>query len=168
MAFTGFAIPASEFGTKNFAAESVLASYFTNKILWNEIRIKGGAYGAQAIAMGKERCIVFASHLDPEANKSIETYKRILELECNNFIYQDEIINNIVGVISKEIKPLSLRDELLQETRYKIMSINEGLRTQHRRHVKTVNKIDLNNTANRLFSNLNKATFSIIESSKNR
>lgn len=69
----------------------LLDSYLSNGYLWNNIRIKGGAYGAFSHSNEFSGCIVSTSYDDPNISNTIKTFKEIPNYLKTSDITQDEL-----------------------------------------------------------------------------
>lgn len=68
----------AQMGTKPQGSISVAANILTLAHLWNEIRVKGGAYGT-GVSCGRTGSMLAYSYRDPSPGKSLEVYKTIPE-----------------------------------------------------------------------------------------
>lgn len=96
----------SSTGLKYDGSLSVASNIISLSYLWNEIRVKGGAYGGSMSASRTGKLICF-SYRDPSPSKSLETYNHIAEF-LN--AYCDNVGNSLDGFI---ISTLSQTDPLL-------------------------------------------------------
>ena len=90
-----------EMGDYHFGAMKVLSKIVTLEYLWNEIRVKGGAYGCglQASMSGD---ISFYSYRDPSAVKSIETFKKTKEFVEKYCQDKENVDKFIISTIADE------------------------------------------------------------------
>jgi len=74
--------------------------------LWNEVRVKGGAYGVRCIfSREKEWC--FASYRDPNLSSTIDVYKNAVSYLENYEADEREVTKTIIGTISNIDTPLT-------------------------------------------------------------
>ena len=93
---TGYAAavtPASDYLTKEAAAENIFTSWLSNHTLWDKIRTSGGAYGA-----------------NPTPAKSIDVYLQSLKELCSKPIPQEEVEKTIVSSYGNAIVPACPKD----------------------------------------------------------
>lgn len=106
----GFAssyIDSSFFGEKESAAEIVLAHYLSGTLLWEKIRTKVGAYGANAKSMYHLGLFAFSTFRDPSPDTSIKVFSEALEEIAKNGIDEKTLERMIVGTLSNETHPHS-------------------------------------------------------------
>ncbi|MFI3257630.1 MAG: insulinase family protein [Spirochaetales bacterium] len=106
-AFSAAVFKASPFGTKEAVYESLFAHWFSNNILWEEIRTKGGAYGGFSFTDSVEELFAFVSYRDPDPHRSLEVFERCLQ-NAAKIMPDEPILERIIsGCYSKEIQPRS-------------------------------------------------------------
>ncbi|MDR0377206.1 MAG: insulinase family protein [Spirochaetaceae bacterium] len=76
--FAALALPGAAFPRREHAAEAVLSHQLSTGALWEDIRMKGGAYGAFAYADGGERIFGFSTYRDPAPLRSLDAFTAIL------------------------------------------------------------------------------------------
>ena len=110
---TGYAAaitPASEYLTKEAAAENIFTSWLSNHTLWDKIRTTGGAYGASCWADNMEKQIIMTTYRDPSPEKSIDVYLDSLKELCSKPIPKEEVEKAIVSYYGNAIVPVSPKD----------------------------------------------------------
>jgi len=110
---TGYAAaitPASEYLTKEAAAEIIFASWISSHTLWDKIRTTGGAYGANCFVDNIEKQIIMTTYRDPTPGKSIEVYLQSLKDLCSTPIPQEEVEKTIVAAYGNAIVPACPKD----------------------------------------------------------
>lgn len=87
-------------------AAKVLATTIRYSYLWNEIRVKGGAYGS---LYNHRRTGEFAlsSYRDPNIRKTLETYKGLPNYVAQMELSDSELLKYIIGTISPMEQPKS-------------------------------------------------------------
>ena len=119
--------------------------------LWNNVRVKGGAYGCMS-AFRRNGSSYFVSYRDPNLGKTNETYEKVVEYLKNFEADEREMTQFIIGTLSGEDTPLTPaakgkrsfaaymcnideallqkeRDELLGTTKEDIRSLSEYMKT---------------------------------------
>ena len=76
-----------------------LATILDFETLWNEIRVKGGAYGASFLMQPKSGATVFSSYRDPSPKNSIEVYKKAPDLLLSLIDECEDLTGYIIGSI---------------------------------------------------------------------
>ena len=74
--------------------------------LWNQIRVKGGAYGCGNVCSRNGNCY-FTSYRDPNLASTIETYKKVPEYLENFEADERDMKKYIIGTISEMDTPLT-------------------------------------------------------------
>lgn len=84
---SGFALPSTySFKGYQFAINKIVRSQY----LWEEIRVKGGAYGSIIVAPVSIPIVGFASYRDPNIQSTIDTYHNLSKfLTDKEFSYKD-------------------------------------------------------------------------------
>lgn len=77
----------------------VLANILQGGYLWNNIRIKGGAYGANVSIDNSN--VIFSSYRDPNLKETLDTIDRIPEYLKNFNASEEEMTDYIIGTIGK-------------------------------------------------------------------
>lgn len=77
----------------------VLANILQGGYLWNNIRIKGGAYGANVSINNSN--VIFSSYRDPNLKETLDTIDRIPEYLKNFNASEEEMTDYVIGTIGK-------------------------------------------------------------------
>jgi len=110
---TGYAAvitPASQYLTKEAAAENIFASWVSSHTLWDKIRTTGGAYGASCWVDNIEKSVVMSTYRDPTPEKSIDVYLQSLKELCSRPIPKEEVEKTIVSSYGNAIVPACPKD----------------------------------------------------------
>jgi hypothetical protein len=83
------------------AVRKVLYRALSLEYLWNEVRIKGGAYGTGAVITASEEQAFF-SYRDPSPAASIETYRKSADFIADYCGGAPDITQYIISTIAKE------------------------------------------------------------------
>ncbi len=84
----------------------VLNTIINLDYLWNNIRIKGGAYGAFS-GLSRNGSMYFASYRDPNLRETIDTYKNLYKFIEGLDLPERELTKYIIGTISPLDQPLT-------------------------------------------------------------
>jgi Zn-dependent M16 (insulinase) family peptidase len=108
--FAALALPASAFPGREHSAEAVLSHQLSTGALWEDIRMKGGAYGAFAFADGGERLFGFSTYRDPNPLRSLGSFTAVLRnraasLSGGTAFAEDALEKAIIGRYAKETQP---------------------------------------------------------------
>lgn len=82
--------------TGAFATASNIMSY---ELLWNEIRVKGGAYDTAFIARANSGTLGCYSYCDPSASRSVEVFGNIHELLSDFIDSSPDLLKYVIGTV---------------------------------------------------------------------
>ncbi len=94
-------------GAKFSGAARVAATLLRYDFLWNEVRVKGGAYGT-AMLVGEDGEIQFSSFRDPRCAQSLDTFNvtgAALRTFCDSGEAPDKYIISTIGDLEKIVMP---------------------------------------------------------------
>ncbi|MCL2600093.1 MAG: insulinase family protein [Treponema sp.] len=103
--FAAMALKAAPFDTGMQTAETVLSHYLSTGALWEDIRMKGGAYGASASSDSLERCFTFSTYRDPSPLRSLDSFSTILKSRAADLIAESDLVKTIIGCYARETTP---------------------------------------------------------------
>ncbi|MDR2796936.1 MAG: insulinase family protein [Treponema sp.] len=104
--FAAMTLPSAAFGTKESAVESVLAHGLSTGALWEDIRMKGGAYGAYAQPDSLERLFSLATYRDPNPLRSLDAFAAILKDRVRLLFNAEFLEKAVIGTYAKKTHPL--------------------------------------------------------------
>lgn len=90
----------------NFGALRVARHLLNYDYLWNEVRVKGGAYGVFC-QFQREGDGAFASYRDPNLSATIDVYKKAADFLENYEAEEREVTKTVIGTISGMDTPLT-------------------------------------------------------------
>ncbi|MCX7747677.1 MAG: insulinase family protein [Clostridia bacterium] len=91
----------SKLGYKYSGKMKVLANIINSSYLWQEVRLKGGAYGAGA-AFSSNGIGAMYSYYDPNLKETMNVFNKTPEFLKNFKATKEEMTNYIIGTIGKE------------------------------------------------------------------
>ncbi|MCL2879570.1 MAG: insulinase family protein, partial [Treponema sp.] len=110
--YSAASFQSAPFDTDAQAAETVAAHQLSTGALWEEIRMKGGAYGAHAFSDSLENYFAIATYRDPNPVRSVESFQQILknlaqkQMRPGNIAQQEDMLTKmIIGVYGSEVHP---------------------------------------------------------------
>ena len=107
--YVACAVPATRL-TKDtvdqYVAESVLARTLTTGVLWEQIRMQGGAYGAIASVGMTPGALCLVSYRDPHVARTLTEFRRALDYAAQGKLTKAEIGQTIVAITGTENTPL--------------------------------------------------------------
>jgi Zn-dependent M16 (insulinase) family peptidase len=103
--FAAQSLPASPYATPEQTAELLLAHELSTGALWERIRMKGGAYGANAFPDPLEKLFALASYRDPNPLRSLEAFPDILREMAKTESDEDFLEKAIIATYGRETRP---------------------------------------------------------------
>ncbi|MDR2477483.1 MAG: insulinase family protein [Treponema sp.] len=112
--FSATSLASAPFDTLAQIAESALAHQLSTGALWEDIRMKGGAYGAFANSDSLEGCFSLATYRDPNPLRSLETFSAIFKTLAQRQSRQpgenaehaeSALVKTIIGCYARETRP---------------------------------------------------------------
>lgn len=88
---------------------NVLANILSLDWLWNEVRVRGGAYGV-SFKVGKNGFACFSSYRDPSVGGTLETYDKTLEYLDGFAAKTPDIEKYIISTAASYERPLTARE----------------------------------------------------------
>lgn len=93
-------------GSADQIYQGLLANILSIDHLYEQIRIKGGAYGAFCTVNLLEGLVLFSSYRDPRIIPSLEAFRRVLETAAEEGISKKSIDQAVLSSVGREIRPL--------------------------------------------------------------
>jgi Zn-dependent M16 (insulinase) family peptidase len=106
--FAAISLGAVPYGSALQAAEIVLSHQLSTGALWEEIRMKGGAYGAFAQSDHMEGAFSFSTYRDPNPLRSLGAFSSIIceaPQRKDNRYHNDSLEKAVIGAYSRETRP---------------------------------------------------------------
>lgn len=126
-------------GLEYTGALKVLRVMMGYDYLWNNVRVKGGAYGCMSSFTRTGDCF-FVSYRDPNLQRTIEVYEKASEY-LRNFVADERTLTQyIIGTVSDMDAPMSpsaygayslgaylsgITDEMIQKDRDEVLNVTE-------------------------------------------
>jgi Zn-dependent M16 (insulinase) family peptidase len=110
VSFAAMAFNAAPIDTPEQLAEMVLTHQLSTGALWEDIRMKGGAYGASINSDCLEDCVSFATYRDPDPLRSLDAVFTIFKNSSRReflkkYCDEDHLEKSIIGCFAKETRP---------------------------------------------------------------
>ena len=99
IAYSGASADFSTFGGRYFGALRVLSHILTYGYLWNEVRVKGGAYGT-SMSIDPSGIATFSSFRDPSPEKTTEVFRQTGEFIQTLADGKEPLDSYIIGAIA--------------------------------------------------------------------
>jgi Zn-dependent M16 (insulinase) family peptidase len=143
--FAAAACPSSRLGQSGFGHESILTHLLSTGPLWEELRVRRGAYGASAWTDGLEGIACFSSYRDPRPLESLAFFGEALSAVEARFSpgvaggaisdrasLEDEIEEAAIGSIGRELRPMMPEERGLVDFRRFLYGIEDSMRQTKR------------------------------------
>jgi presequence protease len=92
-------------GGVSLGAASVISRYLRNTWLWDEVRVKGGAYGGFCSFDTVSNIFSYGSYRDPNLKNTLDIYSQSPEFLKSTELGEDEVTKGIIGTISDADSP---------------------------------------------------------------
>ncbi|MDR2494549.1 MAG: insulinase family protein [Spirochaetaceae bacterium] len=148
--FAGMTVRAAPFSPSDQAIEKVLAHGLATGALWEDIRMKGGAYGAFASADLIESAFEFSTYRDPNPLRSLDAFHAALRRTGRAGFDEEFLEKSIIGVYAKETHPLSITDKSIADFLRFIIGFEDPYRAARREKLLAVTAEEVRDAASRL------------------
>lgn len=150
--FSAVSLRASAIGTPGFAHEQALGHLLSTGFLWDEIRVKGGAYGASAWTDGSESTFSFSSYRDPAPNASLDAYRGALESVAGDGPAPDILERAVVGAAGRDLRPMMPEEKGFIDFKRELFRVTDEMRRKKREDLLGLTRNDLRDAARRLLA----------------
>ena len=110
--------------------------------LYEEIRVKGGAYGYGA-SFGLNGSMYFQSYRDPHVSSTFEIFRKTAEYVSTIDLSQSEIEKYILGTIRGYDRPQSNQGKGMRAITYHMLGITDEMRQKERDEILFANINDI-------------------------
>ena len=108
--FAALTLNSALYDSEDQAAEMILTHQLSTGALWEDIRMKGGAYGAIINSDYLENSLSFATYRDPNPLRSLDVIAKIFTNSSYGNCSEDYLEKSIIGCYSKETRPRTSAD----------------------------------------------------------
>jgi Zn-dependent M16 (insulinase) family peptidase len=160
--FAGAALPARSYIHGDHGVDFVLTHLLSTGPLWEEIRMKGGAYGAHSHVDAIEKVFAFSTYRDPSPASSIEIFESVLQKQSTETIDDEVLTKMIIGAFSKTLQPKANPDKGLTDFFRFLTNIYDAHRENLAARILTTTDTDIKNAADYLLRETKKINNVII------
>jgi Zn-dependent M16 (insulinase) family peptidase len=132
--------------------ELVLAHQLSTGALWEDIRMKGGAYGVSAYPDSLESMFFLSTYRDPNPLRSLDAFSSILMTTAQQKGDPEFLEKAVIGAYSKESRPRTAAEHGIVDFLRFLCGIEDKHRSQNRRRLLDVSIDEIRQTAQRLGS----------------
>jgi len=151
--FAAAACRSSRLTEEGYSHEALLAHLMSTGILWEELRVRRGAYGAFASADGLEGVFGFSSYRDPRPVDSLSFFGEALKITAEQLRgteAEDLVEEAAVGVLGRDLRPLMPEERGYVDFRRELYGIDDRLRQAKRDALLSARAADIAAAAERL------------------
>jgi hypothetical protein len=148
--FAALALPAASFGTEESIQEAILAHYLSTGFLWEQVRMKGGAYGAGASVSSLERVFTFTSYRDPNIARTFDSFRQALDSAREEHLSEEAFEQVLIGAVGREERPMAPGERGYTALKRSLLGISDRLRQNRRDRLLSATPGDLAAAAGRL------------------
>jgi Zn-dependent M16 (insulinase) family peptidase len=148
--FAALALRAAPFGTEESVQEAILAHYLSTGFLWEQVRMKGGAYGAGASVSGLERVFTFSSYRDPNIARTFDSFRQALDSAREEHLSEEAFEQVLIGAVGREERPMAPGERGYTALKRSLLGISDRLRQNRRDRLLSATPGDLSAAAARL------------------
>jgi len=145
--FAAMSLNAAPFDTVEQIAEMVLTHQLSTGALWEDIRMKGGAYGAFVNSDCLENCMSFATYRDPNPMRSLDVFSQILKNNSTSYIQsssnEDYLEKSIIGCYARETRPRTAAEDGLVDFYRFLYGVEDGYRKNKLERLVSVTSEDI-------------------------
>ncbi|MBN2628725.1 MAG: insulinase family protein [Spirochaetales bacterium] len=161
VSYMGASLKGALLGTREYSAQLILTHLLKSGYLWEEVRMKGGAYGASASLSGLDGYFTFSSYRDPQIGKTIETFRKGL-IEYPARLTKEDLERALIGVIGKDLKPLAPLEKGILALRRDMYGISDEIRQEKRDTLLSLGIEDIRSAAAGLAEQWDDLTLTVI------
>ena len=166
VSYVALSVPGATFGSPENAHEVVLAHFLTTGYLWEQVRMKGGAYGAGAGASGLEGVFSFSSYRDPGIAGTLEAYRNSLRFAGEAQLAEEEFESILLGAVGKEDCPLAPGEKGFVALKRELLGISDQDRQERRNAIVAARPRDMCTAALRLLEGLDQGYTVVLTGSR--
>lgn len=96
-----------DLGLKPTGQMVVLNHILRYDYLWNQIRVKGGAYGT-AISINKAGDLLLTTYRDPNVKRSYKIFKDVTKYLAKLNLSAEDLMDYVIGAVGKNDSPMSI------------------------------------------------------------
>ncbi len=157
VAYVATVLRSSHFDRPEHPSEVLLAHLLKTGLLWEEVRMRGGAYGVFAAANGGESIFTFSSYRDPRISETLDAFRAALTRVAETGATRDELDKAIISVVSRDIRPMSPAEKSIIGLRRRLYGISDDMRQRKREELLATKPSELAEAARRILDGFDDA-----------
>lgn len=160
VSFHAMALPAAALGDPLHVALAILATILSTNHLWERIRVSGGAYSAHAGVSLLDGIFGCSTYRDPRIVDSRNDIMGVFRQITDQGISAEIVEKAIISIVSKDIKPLSPREQSMTGFRRILFGIDDAIRRRRREEFLSLESAQVIDAASMIAGILEGGTFS--------
>jgi presequence protease len=132
------------------ASLNVLCHWMRTGVLWEKLRMTGGAYGADAGIDVRTGIFSLTTYRDPTPVKSLDVFNDCINASCAAHLSKSDVARAVTGCYGEEMQPLSPSARGYLGFRHKLNAITEEDRNLEIQAVLSVNEDKIHEAAEKL------------------
>ena len=148
---------------KELAAAILFSSVVSGNFLFETIRGKNGAYGAECHVDIQEKIFSMSSYRDPEIEETYKIFKEALSYKVS----KSDIDYTVVTILGKELKPLTPKNMCYEAFRRSLFGITDAMYLERRKAILSLTVNDMEETSKRLKKDFSSKSIASVSSVKN-
>ncbi len=162
VSYSAMAFRSSLIESKEYGSEILLSHILRTDYLWENVRMKGGAYGASASANGMEGIFSFSSYRDPNIEKTIEAFRKGLEILASEGVTKEILEKAIITIVGRDVRPQSPGEKSIIGFIRKLYNITDEIRKTRRNSIMGSNSVLIQEAAERLLKSMSKSAIVVM------
>lgn len=143
------------------ASETVLGQILTYEYLWNEVRVKQGAYGTGFVATTMNTVNAY-SYRDPSPTQTIETAKKIEPFAKDFLEKHEDLTSYIIGVIAAQEPLVSPRGNIRSANSRYFAGVDYETRKRIREEILNTEAVSIRKNAKNFQEAMENGTYCIV------
>ncbi len=162
--FTAAVLPSARFPSPAYAHEQVLAHLLATGMLWDELRVRRGAYGAHCSADGAEGLLGFGTYRDPAPRESFAVFRKALEWAASGAVDEALAEDAVIGSAGHDLRPTTPSEASYLGFRRELYGVADEQRQAKREALLATGAAELRGAAARLLEAWEQRTEVLISS----
>jgi Zn-dependent M16 (insulinase) family peptidase len=121
------------FGSPQQVQQSVLVHLLKTSILWDSVRMLGGAYGTGASIDAIEELCSFSSYRDPRLADTFDDFRKAVLKAASGEFTSEDVERSLVSIVGNDLKPLSPGEKSFLGLRRALYGVTDEIRAERRR-----------------------------------
>lgn len=167
VSYSAQAFRSSLIESKDYGPEILISHILRTDYLWENVRMKGGAYGASASANGMDGIFSFSSYRDPNIEKTIEAFRTGLEVLASEGVTKEILEKAIITIVGRDVRPQSPGEKSLIGFIRKLYNITDGVRKTRRNSIMESDSGLLQAAAERLLESMSESSIVVMAGREN-